>query len=110
MSHDFQWNSDAQLESGRSLILKYEGEDDHSFFVSGIDGNGLSVPKNRNVPKAFRDQSVQPLTPSIRLLAWAFAGLAPAGLGTIILAPLAAVSATVIAINLHTYIESIVNG
>src|SRR5512136_2457369 len=98
MSQDFQWNIDAQSESGRSLILNYEGEDDHSFFVSGLKAARLSLPKNRNVPKAFYDQSPQPLALSNKLLAWAFVGLAPAGLGTIILAPLAALSATVIAV------------
>jgi hypothetical protein len=98
MSQDSQWNIETKLKTGQSLILKYEGEDDQSFFVSGHDAARMSVSKNRNVPKAFRDKSLQPLTPSIRLLAWAFVGLAPAGLGTIILAPLAALSATLIAI------------
>jgi len=99
MSQGSKWNIEAQLESGRSLILKYEGEDDHSFYVSRHNAARLSVPKNRNVPKAFQDQSLQPLTPANRLLAWAFVGLAPAGLGTIVLAPLAALSATIIAIS-----------
>lgn len=72
----------------RELILRYEGEDDRSYFVSDAGGTRLTVPKNRSVPKPFIDQ--QPLTPAIRLLGWAFVGLAPAGLGTLVLAPLAA--------------------
>ena len=98
MSQDFQCNIETQMKNGRSLVLKYEGEDDHSFYVSRHNAARLSVPKNRNVPKAFQDQSLQPLTQANRLLAWAFVGLAPAGLGTIVLAPLAALSATIIAI------------
>jgi len=98
MAQDLLWNIDAKLESDRSLILKYEGEDDHSFFVSGHNAAILTVPKNRNTPTLFQDHSLLPLTPSINLLVWAFVGLAPAGLGTIVLAPLAALSATVMAI------------
>jgi hypothetical protein len=50
----------------------------------------LTVPKNRAIPKPFIDQPSQPLTPAFHLLAAAFVGLAPAGLGTLVLAPLAA--------------------
>lgn len=74
---------------GRSLILRYESEDDRSYFVSDAGGARLTVPKNCSVPKPFVDKPPQPLTPAFRLLVAAFVGLAPAGLGTIILAPLA---------------------
>ncbi len=47
----------------------------------------LTIPKNRSIPKPFVDKPPQPLTPAFRLLAWAFVGLAPAGLGTLVLAP-----------------------
>jgi hypothetical protein len=82
----------------QTLILKYEGEDDQSFFVSGLHAERISVPKNRSIPKPFRDRSPQPLTPAFRLLAWAFVGLAPAGLGALVLAPLAALWALVVLI------------
>ena len=83
-------NNQELLTPDRTLILKYQGEDDQYFFVSGADGERLSVPKNRAVPKPFRDQPLQLLTPAFWLLAAAFVGLAPAGLGTLVLAPLAA--------------------
>ncbi len=53
----------------------------------------MTVPKNRAIPKPFIDQPSQPLTPAFRLLAVAVVGLAPAGLGTLVLAPLAALYA-----------------
>jgi len=85
-----QKNIHAPINPDRTLILRYEGEDDQSFLVSGLNGAHLSAPKNRSVPKRFLDQPSQPLTPAFRLLALAFLGLAPAGLGTLVLAPLAA--------------------
>jgi hypothetical protein len=90
MSSAYPQNNIEPLKPVRTLILKYEGEDDGSFFVSGADGVRLAVPKNRNIPKPFIDKPRQPLTPAFRLLALAFVGLAPAGLGTLVLAPLAA--------------------
>jgi hypothetical protein len=85
-----QKNIDAPMNPDRTLILRYEGENDQSFLVSGLHGAHVSAPKNRNVPSLFLDQPSQPLTPAFRLLALAFLGLAPAGLGTLVLAPLAA--------------------
>jgi hypothetical protein len=90
MPHALAQNIDDLLKPDRTLILRYEGEDDQSFLVSGTNGARLTVPKNRNVPKPFLDQMPQPLTPAFRLLAAAFVGLAPAGLGTLVLVPLAA--------------------
>lgn len=90
MAHALPQNIDDLLKPDRTLILRYESEDDQSFFVSDADGVCLTVPKNRNVPKPFLDQPPHPLTPAFRLLAAAFVGLAPAGLGTLVLAPLAA--------------------
>jgi hypothetical protein len=82
-------------------ILRYTGEDDGSFLVSNPDGVCLNVPKNRSVPQPFPDQPTRPLTPVFRLLLLAFVGLAPAGLGAIILAPLAALWALVLLITRH---------
>jgi len=90
MARALPQNINDLLKPDRTLILRYEGEDDQSYFVSGTDGARLAVPKNRNVPKPFLDQPPQPLTPAFRLLAAAFVGLAPAGLGALVLAPLAA--------------------
>ena len=90
----FQKNNE-QLEPERTLILRYTGEDDRFYLVAGQDGDHLSVPKNRNVQKPLI-QSSKTLTPAFRLLALAFLGLAPAGLGTLVFAPLAALWALVI--------------
>ena len=89
MAHALPQNIDDLLKPDRTLILRYEGEDDQSFFVSDAGGAQLTVPKKRAVPKPFFDQPPQPLTPAFRLLAAAFVGLAPAGLGALVLAPLA---------------------
>ncbi|MGD0173191.1 MAG: hypothetical protein ABSC61_01960 [Anaerolineales bacterium] len=82
-------NSNNFLSNDRSLLLRYESEDDQSYIVSRTDGARLTIPKNRGVPKPFVDKPPQPLTPAFRLLVADFLGLAPAGLGTIVLAPLA---------------------
>ncbi len=83
----------------RSLILKYEGEDELAFQVSGDNWDCLSVPKNRHVPKALPDRSAHLFKPVFRLIALAFLGLAPAGLGTLVLAPLAALWALALAVS-----------
>jgi len=89
MQNALPQNMDNLLTSDRSLSLRYEGEDDQSYIVSRTNGARLTIPKNRSVPKPFVDKPPQPLSPAFRLLVAAFIGLAPAGLGTIVLAPLA---------------------
>jgi hypothetical protein len=84
------------ISSEKSLILRYKGEDDTSFFVTSLNGFSIQIPKNRNAQNPVTDQSDRILIPAFRLLLLAFFGLAPAGLGTIVLAPLAALWALVI--------------
>ena len=81
------------------LILKYEGEDELAFQVSGDNWDCLSVPKNRQVPNTLPDRTAHAFKPVFRLIALAFLGLAPAGLGTLFLAPLAAVWALTLAVS-----------
>ena len=69
--------------------LTYQREDDRVYILSDGAEELLLVPKNRDVPEAFLHPQTGPLTPAFSLLALAFLGLALAGLGTIILAPLA---------------------
>ena len=90
-----QKNND-QLEPEQALILSYTGEDDQSFLVASQNEARLRVPKNRNVQKTLIERPSRELKPAFRLLALAFLGLAPAGLGTLVLAPLAALWALVI--------------
>jgi hypothetical protein len=101
MAHASPQNSDVLVNPDRTLILKYTGEDEASFLVSNPDGAQLTIPKNRTVPQPFRDKPSQPLTPAFRLLVLAFVGLAPAGLGTLVLAPLAALWALAMLITRH---------
>jgi hypothetical protein len=98
MPNSLPEKNDNFLNQDKTLILMYSAEDDHSLFVSCHDGTLLTVPKNRNIPQPFPDQPTQPLTPVFRLLALAFVGLAPAGLGALVLAPLAGLWALVILI------------
>ncbi len=95
-----QYNDD-RSEPDRTLILRYKSEDDGSFQVSRPDGVRLYVPKNRSVPQPFPDLPTRPLTPVFHLLALAFVGLAPAGLGAVVLAPLAMVWALVLLFTRH---------
>ncbi len=90
MQHSLLPTHDNPLEPDLTTSLKYEGEDDQSFFVSSANSAHLTIPKNRSIPSPFVDQPAHPLTPAFRLLTWAFVGLAPAGLGTLVLAPAAA--------------------
>jgi hypothetical protein len=89
MDIDQNLNGKSILRPEETSCLKYEGEDDH--FYSVIDRNGakIRVHKNRSVVEPSPHPSMDPLTPAFRLLAAAFLGLAPAGLGTLVLAPLA---------------------
>ncbi len=89
MSQVLPNNIDDLFQPSRSLILRYEGEDDQSFLVSCPDRAHLDFPKNRSIPQPLIDKPPKPLTPAFRLLALAFVGLAPAGLGALVLAPLA---------------------
>ena len=98
MSQTLQKNIDDLLPPDQPLILKYEGEDDQSFLVTSADGTRLNFPKNRSIPQPLVDKPPKPLTPAFRLLALAFVGLAPAGLGALILAPLAVLWAVAVPI------------
>jgi hypothetical protein len=94
-------NLEDLLQQDQTLILRYAGEDDGSLFVSIPDGTVRRLPKNRSVAQTFSDQQPQPIYPAFRLLALAFVGLAPAGLGTLVLAPLAILWALAMLITRH---------
>jgi hypothetical protein len=85
-------------ETVRSLLeqdprLEYQVESDQVYVVSGGNELSLIVPKERNAPDGYLPEDADAHRVVFRLLGWAFLGLAPAGLGTLILAPLAAVKA-----------------
>jgi hypothetical protein len=99
MLNTFSQTNFERILPDHRLILKYEGEDDLSFQVSGGNQDCLSVPKNRQVPNTQPDRTAHAFKPVFRLIALAFLGLAPAGLGTLVLAPLAALWALTLAIS-----------
>ena len=92
MGEGYQRDDDGAMSMRLKKVsyLRYEGEDDQVYVLSDGSAAPLIVPKNRAVPETFARQRSQPLAPAFRLLIVAFLGLAPAGLGTLVLAPLAA--------------------
>jgi hypothetical protein len=98
MPNDLTQKVDHPQKPAKTLVYRYEGEDTKSFLVSDPNGARFNVPKNRIPQEPLLESSRQTLKPAFRLLALAFLGLAPAGLGTLVLAPLAAVWALAILI------------
>ncbi len=86
------------LPSEQASFLKYEGEDRQVYILSDRNGTILRVPKNRNEAPAARPAGADHFSPAYVLLSLAFLGLAPAGLGTLIFAPLAMLWTLVIAV------------
>lgn len=74
-------------------FLGYLGEDDRRYDVQTGAGLAVAVSKNRAVPLVYPPLTPSPLQPALRWLWWAFLGLLPAGLGTLLCAPVAAVVA-----------------
>jgi hypothetical protein len=67
----------------------YKGENDRFYFLMNGNGESVEVPKNRAMQESFRQVQTRPFAPVYRVLAIAALGLAPAGLGTLLLVPLA---------------------
>jgi hypothetical protein len=79
------------LESKTDTTLTYLGEDEQFYLLKDGKEGFLRMPKGRAVQESFHQVQVRPLAPVYRLLAIALLGLAPAGLGTLLLVPLALV-------------------
>jgi hypothetical protein len=77
------------LPPDQASFLKYEGEDRQVYILSDRTGSILRVPKNRMTTPASREADTGRFAPAYILLSAAFIGLAPAGLGTLVFAPLA---------------------
>jgi hypothetical protein len=73
----------------QASFLKYEGEDRQVYILSDRTGSILRIPKNRTEAPTPREAEVGHFAPAYILLSAAFLGLAPAGLGTLVFAPLA---------------------
>jgi hypothetical protein len=80
-------NPNSPIKPDRASGLRYESEDEGTYIVSDDSGARLRVPKKRGVSESALDRSSSPITPVSRLLLAAFFGLAPAGLGTLVMAP-----------------------
>jgi len=86
----YQSNDDPRILPPDQMVgLKYKGEDHRAYFLVDRQESDVIVLKNRRALHAPRAASSNPLGPAFQLLAVAFIGLAPAGLGTLIFAPLA---------------------
>ena len=81
----------AELEA--DPFLDYDGETDHLYRVRTGDDTPVTVPKQRRPPEPFPPPAPGPLRPAWRWLRLALVGLLPAGLGAVLLAPVAAVAA-----------------
>ncbi|MGB7538156.1 MAG: hypothetical protein WBM17_06425 [Anaerolineales bacterium] len=73
----------------QAAFLKYEGEDRQVYILSDRNGTILRVPKNRDEAPISQEADTGNFSPAYILLSAAFLGLAPAGIGTLIFAPLA---------------------
>jgi hypothetical protein len=76
------------LPPEQASFLKYEGEDRQVYILSDRNGSVLRVSKNRNEATISRQADIGCFAPAYILLSASFLGLAPAGLGTLIFAPL----------------------
>lgn len=70
-------------------FLAYIEETDQLYFVRGTDYQSLAVPKDRSIPQIYPPVRPKPLARAYKILGFAFLGLALAGLGTLLLAPVA---------------------
>jgi hypothetical protein len=69
--------------------LEYKDENNTLYMVSNGNDIAFTVPKDRNVPETYPAKEADPINSAFRWLGWAILGLTPAGLGTLIFAPLA---------------------
>lgn len=71
-------------------FLAYKDENDQLYLIRNGQDLSLTVPKDRAIPEPYPLSTPKPLTMAFYLLGWATLGLALAGLGALIFAPLAA--------------------
>lgn len=87
--YDQSRDDEKSIRSKQASHLRYEGEDSQVYVLSDSKQRPLIIPKNRTAPETILDLQAQSLDPAFRLLVAAFFGLSLAGLGTLVLAPLA---------------------
>jgi len=77
----------------RDAFLAYVTETDGFYVVRTSSDLRFAHPKDRAAPKPFPPTHPPPSRAAFRWLAWSVIGLLPAGLGTLLCAPLAALAA-----------------
>ena len=77
----------------KDAFLAYEGETDVIYKVRTFEEFQFIHPKDRAMAELFPPQNSPPARTAIHWLGWAVVGLIPAGLGTLIIAPLAMIAA-----------------
>jgi len=73
----------------KDAFLAYEGETDVSYEIRTFEDFQFIHPKDRAVVELFPSQNPLPTREAINWLGWSVVGLIPAGLGTLVTAPLA---------------------
>jgi hypothetical protein len=80
----------------KDAFLAYQGETDVIYKVCTPTAFEFIHPKDRVMPEVFPPKKSPPARTSIHWLGWSVVGLIPAGLGTLIFAPLAVISAVML--------------
>ena len=77
----------------KDAFLAYQGETDVIYKICTLSEFQFIHPKDRAMAELFPPQNFSPARTAIHWLGWAVVGLIPAGLGTLIIAPLAVIAA-----------------
>jgi hypothetical protein len=77
----------------KDAFLAYQGETDVIYKIRTIAEFQFIHPKDRATAELFPPQNSPPARAAIHWLGWAVVGLIPAGVGTLILAPIALIAA-----------------
>lgn len=77
----------------RDAFLAYQGETDVIYRIRTLAEFQFFHPKDRAMAELFPPQNSPPAQSAIHWLGWSVVGLIPAGLGTLVLAPVAIIAA-----------------
>jgi disulfide bond formation protein DsbB len=77
----------------KDAFLAYQNETNDHYTVRTLEEFQFVHPKDRGMPDIFPRQGPAPARKAINWLGWSVVGLIPAGLGTLLCAPLAMLAA-----------------
>ena len=77
----------------KDAFLAYQGETNIIYKIRTLGEFQFIHPKDRAMADLFPPQDIPPARSALHWLGWSVIGLIPAGLGTVIIAPLAVISA-----------------